>query len=134
MTPGERERAMGTHGLESAQGGTSQDNERQKMSEGHSHTEEWAWRDKQDSERERASEMYSRPVERRARDKSGYQQKAGEEHSLAEEHACEGEVRTPKGSERARDTHRLESTRTSRDIEGKRVSDGALTSWRAQTV
>jgi hypothetical protein len=46
MTPRESERARCTHGLESADGGTSQENKRHRTSEEYSHTKERAGRDK----------------------------------------------------------------------------------------
>src|SRR6267142_726512 len=132
----ESDRARGTHQLESADRQTSQDTERIRPSEGHSH-----------------------PGERRWTDKSGHGKNLTERGALTNWRAqTDGQVRTRKESDRARGTHRLESAdgQTSQDTERIRPSEGhsqtgehrwtdksghrknltergALTNWRAHT-
>jgi hypothetical protein len=130
------EQAKGTHVLESADRGTSEDTERIQASEGHSRT-----------------------GERRPRHKSGHGMNPSERGAPTDWRAqTKGQVRTRDESERARGTHFLESAdrETNQDMERIRASEGhslpgkcrprdksghgknpsergALTSWRAQT-
>jgi hypothetical protein len=135
-TRNESEQARGTHTLESADRGTSQDTERIRASEGHSLS-----------------------GERRPRDKSGHGMNPTNRGALTLWRAqTAGQVRTRKESEQTRGTHILESADrgTSQDTRRIRASDGhslsgerrprdksghgknpserrALTNWRAQT-
>jgi hypothetical protein len=63
MTCKASERARGTHFLESAEGWTSQDMEKKRVGEGHSHPGECRGRTSQDMERKQASEWHSLPGE-----------------------------------------------------------------------
>jgi hypothetical protein len=126
MTWKGRERATGTHSLDSAEGSTSQEMERKRASDGH-----------------------SPPGERRGMDQSGRAKEASKRQALtswrAQRHRLvrtwkeasklgeltswrtqrEGLFRTWKRSELARGTHSLESAEgwASQDMERKRASD-----------
>ena len=129
------ERPRGTHKLESADRWTSQDTERNRATEGH-----------------------SLPGECRSMDKSGHGKEQSDRGALtAWRVQIDGQVRTLKGTERPRGTHKLESADrwTSQDTERNRATkghslpgecrsmdksrhrkeqsdQGALTSWRVQ--
>ena len=94
---------MRTHVLETAQGGTSQD-----------------------TERNRPSEVHSPTGDRTGRDKSGHEKKLTERCALTlwRPHR-EGQVKTRKETDRAMRTHVLETTQggTSQDTERHRPSD-----------
>jgi len=95
-----RDQARGTHTLETAEGGTSQDTERNRHSKEHSH-----------------------PEDGRERDKSGYGKTAAEKGVLTSWiQQREGQVRTRKETDRARGTHFLETAEggTSQDTERTR--------------
>ena len=69
----ESDRARGTHSLETASGGTSQDTERIRPGKGHSHSGDGIGGGiSQDRERIRPSKGHSHPRDRTGRDMSGY--------------------------------------------------------------
>jgi hypothetical protein len=79
----ETELATGTHVLESADGGTSQNGKRNRASDGHSPTGERRWGGtSQNRKRNRASDGHSRPGEHRRRDKSEWEKKLSEQRAL----------------------------------------------------
>jgi len=100
----EIDRARGTHRLETAEGGTSQDTERKQPTKAHSPTGDG-----------------------RGRDKSGHGKKATDQGTLTFwRWQREGQVRTRKESDRLRHTHFLEMAEggTSQDTERKRPTEG----------
>src|SRR6266850_216022 len=120
-----RERARGTHRLESTEGRSSQDTEKKRRSAGHSLSGKCrGWGTSQDAERKRASKgrsrtgerrgksqeseeasekKHSRTEERRGMDKSGHREKASEQGGLTSWKAQRvGLVRTRKESEQTR--------------------------------
>src|SRR5947208_2050197 len=102
MTQKETDRARHTHVLETAEGGTCHD-----------------------TERNQPSEAYSRPGDSRGRDLSGHRKKPTERGTLTYwRRQREGLVRTHKETDRARLTHVLEVAegRTCQDTERNRPS------------
>jgi hypothetical protein len=108
----ETERATGTHSLENADGGTSQNGKRNRASDGHSRPGEYRWRDK--------SKWEKRLSERQALTSWGAQ--------------TEGQVRMRKETGRTTGTHGLVSADGGTSPNGKinRASNGH-SDWRAQT-
>src|SRR6266850_1100758 len=75
----------GTHKLESAEGGASQDRERKQVSQGCSPTSHGEHREtSQDIKRRQASKGHSPSREHRGRDKSGNQKKASKQEALTD--------------------------------------------------
>ena len=106
----ESDRASGTHILETALGGTSQDAERIRPSKGHSHPGDQIGRASQNTQRIRPSKGHSHPGDGIGRDKSGHgKNPTGREALTSCRRHREGQVRTQKGSDRARGTHILET-------------------------
>ena len=108
-TQKESNRPRPTHSLKTAQGGTSQNTERIRSTEAHSHT-----------------------GDRTGRDKSGHGKNTIDRGQLTlwRPHR-EGQVRTREESDRPRPTHQLETTGRDKLGHGKNPTDrGPLTSWR----
>ena len=104
MTWKESERARGTHSLETASGGPSQDSERIRTSEGHSPSGDGIGRDKSGHGKNQTKRGTLTPWRRHR----------------------EGQVRIQKESDQARGTHELETTSggTSQNTERIRLSEG----------
>ena len=104
-TQKESDRVRGTHILETASGGTSQDTERIRPNEGHSHTGNSIVWTTQDTERTRLrpNEGHSQAEDSIGRDKSGHRKNPTERRArtLWRRHR-EGQVRTQKASALAR--------------------------------
>ena len=78
----ESNQARGTHSLETAEGGTSQDMERKQPSKGHSLPETAEGGTSQDMERKQPSKGHSHPGDSRGRDKSGHGKKVTKQGAL----------------------------------------------------
>jgi hypothetical protein len=120
------DRVRGTHSLETVEGGTRQDTERNGLSEGHSLPGDSKARD--------LSGHGNKPTEQGAltlwrwqrRDLSGHEMRPTEQGALTYwRRQSEGLVRTRKETDRARGTHFLETTEggTCQDTERNRQSD-----------
>jgi hypothetical protein len=125
----ESEKARGTHFLSSSDGWTSQDltPRESKRARGAYFLSSADEGTSQDTHKKRESEAHSLPVKHRCMDMSGHQKKPRGPEALT---PCriqrEGQVRTTRESERARETHQLSSTvgRISRDTMKGRESEG----------
>jgi hypothetical protein len=117
----ETEQRRGTHILEVASRGKSQDTERNRLSEGHLLAGDPNGGISQDTERERPSNEHSHSGDHIGRDKSGHEKKSAEQRVLTSWRPhWEGQVRTRKESGRATTgTHILETASggTSQDME-----------------
>jgi len=124
-TQKQTEQARGTHHLEIAKGGTSDDTEANQASEGHSLPRESRTRNRLGHRNNRVSEGNSLPRERR-RGMSGHGNKPSERGALTSWRAQEGQVKTRKQTEKTRGTHELESAGrgTSKDTETNQMSKG----------
>ena len=78
----ETDQARGTHVLETIEGETCQDRERNRPSEGHSHTGDGRGKNLSGHEGNRPSEGHSRPENSRGRDLSGYGKKSTKQGAL----------------------------------------------------
>ena len=118
----ESDRARGTHELETALGGTSQNTERIRPSKGHSHPGDGIGGTSQDMERIRSSKGHSPTEDGIGKDKSGHGKTPTERGALTlwRRHR-EGQVRTQKESDRARGTHQLETASRGTSQHTKRI-------------
>jgi hypothetical protein len=140
----------GTHSLQTAEGGTSQDKVRKRPSEGHSPTgdrrggasqdtkrsdqvrgthslETAEGGSSQNTKRKQLSKGHSQTRDRRGRDKSGHGKEVTKQGTLTFwTPQRKGQVRTRKGRNRARDTHFLETAEggTSQGTARKLPSEG----------
>ena len=123
------EQVRGTHGLESTEGGRSQDTERKQPSEAHSLTGECRGRDKSDSTTNDAREGHPR-TEGQRQGQLRTLKEGKERGALTSWRARrEGQDRTRNERERTIGTHVLGAKR---DDQFRKSSErGALTSWRA---
>ena len=122
----ESDRARGTHSLETALGGTSQDTESIRPSDGHSLSGDGIGRDKSGHGKHPTELVHSLPGDGIRRDKSGHRNNPTERGALTlwRRH-WEGQVTTRIESDRVRGTHSLETASggTSLDMERIRPSE-----------
>ena len=98
-----------TYSLWMTEGGICQDTERNRPTEGHSHTGGGRGRDLSGHEGNRPSEGHSRPENSRGRDFSGYGKKSTKQGALTNwRQEREGLFRTWKETDQTKGTHKLE--------------------------